>query len=207
MNAFYSPTRDSRKDSGLKIEFMLDTGAACSIKNYRTFLETAQFRQPITVVRSKQKTKTYIGDIVPMIGHTTLSPSFDSDREHNLNYGYGLQRHRPQIYLESNFADNTSRNWFSKYQQESSKTQRMLSAMVTCVQQNPTPSSQRYTLLEYLIRFILTPRLSEFGNTHQKTTQRSSPQEPPLFLIGTQSNQDQTLLLYYAPNPKNIFLI
>ena len=61
---------------------MLDTGAACSIINYRTFVEFAHFRQPITIVRSKQKTKTYTGDIVPMIGHTTLSFSFDSDGEH-----------------------------------------------------------------------------------------------------------------------------
>ena len=82
MNAFYFPTGDSQKDSGLETEFMLDTGAACSILNYRTFLEIAQFRQRITVVRSKQKTKTYTGDIVPMIGHTTLSISFDSDGEH-----------------------------------------------------------------------------------------------------------------------------
>ena len=58
MNALYFPTRDSQKDSGLEIEFMLDTGAACSIKNFRTFLETGQFRQPITVVKIKQKTKT-----------------------------------------------------------------------------------------------------------------------------------------------------
>ena len=63
---------------------MLDTGAACSIINYQTFLEIAQFRQPITVVRSKQKTKTYTGDIVPMIGHTTLSFSFDSDGEQQI---------------------------------------------------------------------------------------------------------------------------
>ena len=60
---------------------MLDTGAACSIINYRTFLETAQFRPLVTVVRSKQKTKTYTGDIEPMIGQTTLSFSFDSDGE------------------------------------------------------------------------------------------------------------------------------
>ena len=82
MNGFYCPTGDSQKGSGLKIEFRLDTGAACSIIKYRTFLEFAQFRQPITVVRSKQKTKTYTGNIVPMIGHTTTSFSFVSDGEH-----------------------------------------------------------------------------------------------------------------------------
>ena len=52
MNAFDFPTGDSQKDSGLEIEFMLGTDAACSIINYQTFLEISQFRQPITVVRS-----------------------------------------------------------------------------------------------------------------------------------------------------------
>ena len=84
MNAFYFPTGDSQNDSGREIKFMLDIGAACSIINYRTFLEIAQYRQPITGVRSKQKTKTYTGDFVPMIGHTTLSFSFDSDGEHHI---------------------------------------------------------------------------------------------------------------------------
>ena len=58
MNAFYFPTGDSHKNSGLEINLILDTGAACSVKNDRTFLEIAQFRKSVTVVRSKQKTKT-----------------------------------------------------------------------------------------------------------------------------------------------------
>ena len=82
MNAFYFPTGDNQKDSELEIELLLDTGAGCSILNYPTFSEIAHFRQPITVIRSKQKTKTYTSDIVPMIAHTTLSFSFDSDGEH-----------------------------------------------------------------------------------------------------------------------------
>ena len=82
MNAFYFPTGYDQKDKGLEIEFMLETGAACSIINYRTFLGFAQFGQTITVVRSKQKTKTYTGDIVPKIEHTTLAFSSDSDGEY-----------------------------------------------------------------------------------------------------------------------------
>ena len=82
MNAFYFPTGDSEKDSGLEIEFMLDTGAACPIINCRTFFEISPFGPPITVVRSKQETKTYTGYIVPVIGHTTLYFGFDSDGEH-----------------------------------------------------------------------------------------------------------------------------
>ena len=82
MNVFYFPTGDSKKDSGLEIEFMVDTGAACSIINYRTFCEISQFLQPITVVRSRQKTRTYTGEEIPMLGHTTLNFSFDSDGQH-----------------------------------------------------------------------------------------------------------------------------
>ena len=66
---------ETKKDSGLEIEFMVDTGAACSIINYRTFCEISQFLQPITVVRSKQKKRTYTGEEIHMLGHTTLSYS------------------------------------------------------------------------------------------------------------------------------------
>ena len=37
MNAFYFPTGDNQKDSGLEIEYMLDTGAACSKKATEPF--------------------------------------------------------------------------------------------------------------------------------------------------------------------------
>ena len=83
--------------------------------NYETFPEIGQFRQPITVVRSKRKKKTYTSDIVPMIGHTTLSFSLIQMENINLNYDYGLQRHRPQIYSGSKFADNTFQNYILKY--------------------------------------------------------------------------------------------
>ena len=83
MNVFYFPTGDSKKDSGLEFElFMVDTEAACSIIHYRTFCEISQFLQPITVVRSKQMTRTYTGEKRPLLGHTTLNFSFDSDRQH-----------------------------------------------------------------------------------------------------------------------------
>ena len=82
MNVFYFSTGDSKNDSGLEIEFMVDTGAACSIINYRTFCKISQFLQPNTVVRSKQKTRTYTGEEIPMLGHTTLNFSFDSDGQH-----------------------------------------------------------------------------------------------------------------------------
>ena len=82
MNVFYFPTGDKNKDSGLEIELMVDTGAACSSFRYHTSSEIAQFLEPITVVRSKQKTRTYTGAIILMLGHNTLNFSFDSDGKH-----------------------------------------------------------------------------------------------------------------------------
>ena len=71
-NLFYFATGDAQKDSGSEIGSMLDTGASCSIINYRTFWEISQFQHPILVQRSNQLTKTYSGQVVPMIGYATI---------------------------------------------------------------------------------------------------------------------------------------
>ena len=71
-NLFYFATGDAQKDSGLEIESMLDTGAYCSIINYRKFWEISQFHHPIMVHRSNKLTKTYSGQVVPMIGYATI---------------------------------------------------------------------------------------------------------------------------------------
>ena len=78
-NFFYFTTGDTKKDSGLEIEFMLDTGASSSIINYRTFWEICQTQHPITVKRSTTQTKTYSGQVVPMIGFETLTFSYVPD--------------------------------------------------------------------------------------------------------------------------------
>ena len=58
---------------------MLDTGASCSIINYRTFWEICQLQQPITIQKSTKLTKTYSGQTVPMIGYATITFSCDPD--------------------------------------------------------------------------------------------------------------------------------
>ena len=78
-NFFYFATEDTQKDSGLEIEFMLDTGASSSIINYRTFWEICQTQRPITVKRSTTQTRTYFGQVVPMIGFATLTFSYEPD--------------------------------------------------------------------------------------------------------------------------------
>ena len=78
-NFFYFATGDTQKGSGLEIEFMLDTGASSSIINYRTFWEICQTQHPIKVIRSTTQTKTYSGQVIPMIGFATLIFSYDPD--------------------------------------------------------------------------------------------------------------------------------
>ena len=78
-NFFYFATGDTQKDSGLEIEFMLDTKASSSIINYRTFWEICQTQHPLTVKRSTTQTRTYFGQVVPMIGFATLTFIYDPD--------------------------------------------------------------------------------------------------------------------------------
>ena len=167
MNAFYFPTGDSQKDSGLEIQFMLDTWAACLSINYRTFLENAQVRQPIPVVRSVQKTKPYTGDFVPMIGHNTLSFSFDSDGEYQLELRIWITKTQTSNLLEIEFC----RQYVPKLHLEIQAIERKKTATDICYvdmcSTKPYPLFQKYTLSEHLIRFICLPKPPESGNIHR----------------------------------------
>ena len=79
LNIFHFATGDTQKNSGLEIEFMLDTGAFCSIFNYRTFWEICRLQHPITIQESTKLTKTYLGQRVSMIGYATITFSYDPD--------------------------------------------------------------------------------------------------------------------------------
>ena len=58
---------------------MLDKGASSSIIKYRTFWEICHTQHPISVKRRTIQTKTYSGQVVPMIGLATLTFSYDPD--------------------------------------------------------------------------------------------------------------------------------
>ena len=79
LNIFYFATGDTRKDSGLEIEFTLDTGASYSIINCRTFWEIYQLQQPSSIQKSTKLTKTYSGQTVAMIGCATITFSHGPD--------------------------------------------------------------------------------------------------------------------------------
>ena len=105
-NIFYFATGDAQKDSGLDIEFMLDTGASCSIINYRTFWEISQFPHPIKVNRSNKLTKTYSGQVVPMIGYATMEFSFDPNGEYSFPLTVWITEMKTQHLLGMDFCQD-----------------------------------------------------------------------------------------------------
>ena len=105
-NIFYFATGDAQKDSGLDSGFMLDTGASCSIINYRTFWDISQFHHPIVVHRSNKLTKTYSGQVVPMIGYATMEFSYDPNGENTFPLTVWITEMRTQNLLGMDFCQN-----------------------------------------------------------------------------------------------------
>ena len=102
-NFFYFATGDTQKDSGLEIEFMLDTGASSSIINYRTFWEICQTQHPITVRKSTTQTKTYSGQVVPMIVFATLTFSYDPDGQFSFPLTFWITEMKTENLLGMDF--------------------------------------------------------------------------------------------------------
>ena len=102
-NFFSFATGDTQKDSGLEIEFVLDIGASSSIINYRNFWEICQTQHPITVKRSTTRTRTYSGQVVPMIGFATLTFSYDPDGQFSFPLTVWITEMKTQKLLGMDF--------------------------------------------------------------------------------------------------------
>ena len=105
-NLFYFVTGDAQKVSGLEVEFILDTGASCSIINYRTFWQISQCHHPIMVHRSNKPTKTYSVQVVPMIGYATKEFSYDSSGEESIQLTVWITEMKTQTLLGMDFCQN-----------------------------------------------------------------------------------------------------
>ena len=82
---------------------MLDTGASTSIINYRTFWEICQTQHPISVKRRTIQTKTYSGQVVPMIGLATLTFSYDPDGQFTFPFTVWITEMKTQNLLGMDF--------------------------------------------------------------------------------------------------------
>ena len=65
---------------------MIDPGSTCTIINYPTFLELNQLGQQINIQTSGNKTRTYNGSEIRMIGYTILTSYFDTDGKYKANH-------------------------------------------------------------------------------------------------------------------------
>ena len=82
---------------------MLDTGASCSIINYRTFCEICQLQHPIAIQKSTKVTKIYSGQTVPMIGYATIAFSYDPDGQFIFSLTVWVSEMRTQNLLGMDF--------------------------------------------------------------------------------------------------------
>ena len=82
---------------------MLDTGASSSIIYYRTFWGICQTQHPITVKRSTTQTKTYSGQVVPMIGFATLTFSYEPDGPFSFTLTVRITKMKTQNLLGMDF--------------------------------------------------------------------------------------------------------
>ena len=124
---------------------MLDTGASSSIINYRTFWEICQTQHPISVKRSTIQTKTYSGQVVPMIGLATLIFSYDPDGQFTFPLTVWITEMKTQNLLgivKSKYLAS-----ILNYPALNLKSHQILCVMEAFIRTNHTPSfreSQRY---------------------------------------------------------------
>ena len=85
---------------------MLDTGISSSIINYRTFWEICQTQHPIKENRSTTQTKTYSGQVIPMIGFATLIFSYDPDWQFSFLLTVWTTEMKTQNLLGLDFCQN-----------------------------------------------------------------------------------------------------
>ena len=87
---------------------MLDTGASCSIINYRTSWEICHLQHPITIQKSNKVTKTYSGQTVPMIGYATIIFSYYPDGQFIFPLTVRITEMRTQNLLGMDFCQKQS---------------------------------------------------------------------------------------------------
>ena len=143
-NFFFFANGDTQKDSGLRIEFMPDTGAPSSVINYRTFWEICQTQHPISVKRSTIQTKTYSGQVVPMIGLATLTFSYDPDGQFTFPLTVWITEMKTQNLLGMDFCQIRYLASILSYLASNSKNHQILCVMEAFTRTNCFPSFRKF---------------------------------------------------------------
>ena len=103
MNLYHFATGDNKKHSGLEIELMIDPGSTCTIINYPTYIELNQLGQQINIQTSGNKTRTYNGSEIRMIGYTILTSYFDTDEKYKADHRVWITEEKTSNLLGVDF--------------------------------------------------------------------------------------------------------
>ena len=93
-NLYQHPVGDKNKNNGLETQFLVDTGATCSLLNYDTYLEYAKI-QKLTLTKAQSNTFAVNGQKLKLLGYTNFNASFDSKGDYfveNSSMGCGQGR-------------------------------------------------------------------------------------------------------------------
>ena len=204
-NFFYFATGDTQKDRGLEIEFMLDQSSS-SIINYRTFWEVCQTQHPITVKRSTTQTRTYFGQVVPLIGFATIKISYDPDGQFSLPLTVWITEMKTQNLLGIDFRQKQVSGIDFDLPGNELKEPPDTVCYGSLHQNKSYPFISQILTIRTQMQCTLKPRVQDVGST--------LPKIPTLiFLLDQLSTQIVTLLprasrlsTYYAPNQNHNYL-
>ena len=101
ISIFIHTTGDLNKNDGLEIEFLLDTGATCSVIKFNTLKAISDVGQNITAFQTQTRTTAFNTSEIRMLGYTILSLSLDIAGR--LNIKCGLHTNTRRIIYECNF--------------------------------------------------------------------------------------------------------
>ena len=85
---------------------MIDPGSTCTIINYPTFVELKQLGQRLTIQNSANKTRTYNGSEIRMLGFTALTSFFDTDGKYRADHKVWITEEKTSNLIGIDFCHN-----------------------------------------------------------------------------------------------------
>ena len=148
---------------------MLNTGASCSVINYRTFWEICQLQRPITMQKSTKVTKTYSAQTVPMIGYATITFRYDPDGQFIFPLTVWITEVRTQNLLGMDFCQKQVSGIHFDLAGIKIKNLPKSTCCFSFHQKILILIYHKFSLLEPLIRCMLMLKVLDTGNIHQQT--------------------------------------
>ena len=80
INLFQQPVGDKNKNNGLETQFLLYTGATCSLINFDSYEHYCKI-QPLQLNKSRSKKVAVNGEKLKLIGYTNFDSTFGTNTD------------------------------------------------------------------------------------------------------------------------------